>query len=68
MNEYIATDGTRWHFECLCPPIPIRAFDWAATEDGYEPGWFVAYGETREKLLAAIEEYVQEQAHTKVAE
>lgn len=41
--------------EFVCPPIPIRSFDWAATGEDYEPGDVVGHGETE---IAAVEDYL----------
>lgn len=36
------------------PPIPMRDFDWHATEDDYEPGAPIGYGPTEKSAIAAI--------------
>jgi len=41
-------------------PIPIRAFDWSAVRDGYEPGDPVGVGRTKEEAVADLLE--QEEA------
>ena len=45
------------------PPIPVRYFDWTATEDGYEPGCPIGYGRTRDEAVADLEEQLAERAH-----
>lgn len=35
----------------ICPPIPTRAFDWTATQDGYEPGDPIGYGRTQQEAI-----------------
>lgn len=40
--------------ECICPPIPIRAFDWCATFNGYEPGDPIGYGPTEADAIADL--------------
>lgn len=32
--------------EFVCPPIPVRVFDWSAVRDGYEPGDPLGWGES----------------------
>ena len=39
------------------PPIPLRCFDWQATQDGYEPGDVVGWGTTEQ---AAIEDLINQ--------
>ena len=36
------------------PPIPLRAFDWRATRDGYEPPDPIGYGRTADEAIAAL--------------
>ena len=38
------------------PPIPLRCYDWHATEDGYEPGDPVGYGATEAEAIAELQE------------
>jgi hypothetical protein len=33
------------------PPIPIRAFDWSAVRDGYEPGMPIGWGSTEQDAI-----------------
>jgi hypothetical protein len=40
--------------EFICPPIPIRSFDWEATRDGYEYGDQIGYGETEAEAIANL--------------
>ena len=47
--------------QCICPPIPIRSFDWCAVDgDTYDgPGCLIGYGATEQEaiddLLAQME-------------
>jgi len=45
--------------EHVCPPIPIRDFDWCAHFDSYEPGHPQGYGKTREEAIADLREQAQ---------
>ena len=40
--------------EFICPPIPVRQFDWCATYEDYEGGDPMGYGETREAAIADL--------------
>lgn len=42
------------------PPIPVRSFDWTATQDGYEPGDPIGRGATEQEAIADLIE--QEEA------
>jgi len=44
------------------PPIPVRYFDWTATEDDYEPGDPIGHGRTRDEAVADLEEQLAERA------
>lgn len=37
--------------ENIFPPIPIRAFDWCATFENYEPGCPIGYGATEQEAI-----------------
>ena len=37
--------------ENIFPPIPVRQFDWAATDDNYEPGCPIGYGKTEAEAI-----------------
>lgn len=37
--------------ENICPPIPIRSFDWRAVREGYDEGDFIGYGETEQDAI-----------------
>lgn len=50
------------HITHIRPPIPLRDFDWAATQDDYEPGCPIGYGRTREEAVADLEEQLAELA------
>lgn len=47
--------------QCICPPIPVRSFDWCAVDDDtYDgPGCPIGYGATEQEaiddLLAQLE-------------
>jgi hypothetical protein len=50
---------------CICvdfvyPPIPIRAFDWAAWQDGHEEFGPCGTGATREAAVADLFEQLEE--------
>lgn len=38
----------------IFPPIPIRDFDWSATDDNYEPGCPIGYGRTEQEAIADL--------------
>jgi hypothetical protein len=40
----------------VCPPIPVRGFDWCAHEDGCEEDGEYGWGETEE---AAVKDFKQ---------
>lgn len=43
--------------EYVHPPIPIRAYDWSATYDDYQPGDIIGWGFTKaEAIQNLIEE------------
>jgi hypothetical protein len=42
------------------PPIPIRAFDWSAVTDNYEPGNPVGYGYTEQQAVEDLTEQLAE--------
>ena len=46
------------HFEY--PPIPIREFDWCATDDNYEPGCPIGWGRTKEEAINDLIEQLEE--------
>lgn len=47
---------------CVCPPIPIRQFDWRVYEDGREEAMDYGYGATREEAVADFfEQYGEEE-------
>lgn len=48
-------DTSEYWIEYDPPPIPIRSFDWRATEPGYEPGAPIGWGSTREEAIADLE-------------
>jgi hypothetical protein len=46
----------------ICPPVPSRAFDWCAYEDGREEAMQYGYGATREAAVADFfEQYGEEE-------
>lgn len=51
LNSFIAPRIVTEHVK---PPIPIRSMDWRATQDGYEPGDPVGYGETEQAAIADL--------------
>ena len=44
------------------PPIPMRFFDWSATEDDYEPGRPIGYGVTEQDAVTHLLDQLQEMA------
>jgi len=47
--------------ECVCPPIPLRGFDWSAVDDDtYEPGEPMGWGETEQEAIADLLEQLEE--------
>jgi len=40
-------------------PIPMRQFDWSATEDGYEPGRPIGYGRTEQEAIDDLKEQLE---------
>ena len=43
-------------------PIPLRQFDWEATEDSYEPGCPIGYGRTESEAIADLQEQLEERS------
>jgi hypothetical protein len=41
-------------------PIPLRQFDWTATEDGWEPGMPYGHGATEAEAIADLEREIEE--------
>lgn len=35
----------------VCPPIPVREFDWQAVTDDYEPDAPIGYGATEQQAI-----------------
>jgi hypothetical protein len=48
-------DGRTIETHCLCPPIPIRKFDWCAYYDGEEEG-LCGYGATEPEAIADLKQ------------
>ena len=46
--------------EFWAKPIPLRQFDWSATEDSYEPGLPVGYGRTEQEAIADLLEQIED--------
>ena len=40
--------------EFWAKPIPMRQFDWTATEDDYEPGCPIGYGSSENEAVADL--------------
>ena len=38
----------------VCPPIPMRDFDWQAVVEGYEPGDAIGHGATEDEAIIAL--------------
>jgi hypothetical protein len=51
VRALLFVNGRKVVVTCVCPPIPLRQFDWSATLDGYEPPETIGYGATS---LAAV--------------
>lgn len=63
---YFAKDGSKWHLSYEHPPVPNRGFDWCASHDDYDGAPDskddrMVFGETEQKCIAAIEEFVEHQ-------
>lgn len=43
------------------PPIPVRDFDWEATEPGYEPGDLIGRGRTEQAAIEALLDQLDEE-------
>lgn len=43
--------------ENICPPIPIRNYDWMATREDYDEGDPVGHGETEEEAVQDLLEW-----------
>lgn len=43
-------------------PIPLRQFDWEATEDDYEGGDPIGFGATCEEAIADLQQLIAERA------
>lgn len=47
--------GMKIRTEFIYPPIPIRKFDWSATDDDtYDEGQPIGYGETEREAIADL--------------
>ena len=44
---------------CICPPIPVREFDWCAFYEGDEESGQYGYGATEAEAIQDFKEYVQ---------
>jgi hypothetical protein len=44
------------------PPIPIRQFDWCATDDNYEPGCPIGFGATEQEAIDNLKREIEERA------
>ena len=40
----------------ICPPVPIRSYDWQATREDYDLGDPVGHGETEEEAIQDLKE------------
>lgn len=43
----------------ICPPIPIRDFDWSAVSDSYEGGDPIGYGRTQQEAIDNLFELLE---------
>lgn len=50
-----------WRLEYDPPPVPTRSHDWAATPPDYDGEGIVLYGETREAVVAEIDQWLAEE-------
>jgi hypothetical protein len=48
--------------KCDPKPMPIRAFDWQATEEDYEPGLPIGYGATEAEAIEDLRRQLDEQS------
>ena len=46
--------------ENICPPIPIRMYDWVACREDWDLGDITGYGETEEKAIKNLIEQENE--------
>lgn len=42
------------------PPIPFTDWDWAATQEGYEPGDLVGYGATEQDAIDDLNKQIKD--------
>jgi hypothetical protein len=69
ISKIYQRNGIRIRVSCICPPIPVRHYDWCAVDDDHYDGAHdsktkaeVGYGATEEeaiKELLAIREELQ---------
>lgn len=50
------------HVQCICPPIPVRFFDYVAWWDGHEEAGYYGYGKTAKEAVAELIEQGDEDA------
>ena len=49
--------------ENIFPPIPVRAFDWSATFEDYEPGCPIGYGASEQDAIDDLMEQWEDLSH-----
>jgi hypothetical protein len=47
---------------CVCPPIPLRQFDWCAYVDGQEESGRYGWGFTRPEAIADLMQLLEDEA------
>lgn len=60
MPRYVLVDVMNIRTDFVHPPIPVRNFDWSATDDNYEPGDAIGYGRTEAEAVADLIEQLEE--------
>lgn len=48
------------HTECVCPPIPLRQFDWCATFVGDDEAGLQGWGATEDEAIADLRQQAEE--------
>jgi hypothetical protein len=60
MSGHHEIAGHKIRTEFIYPPIPVRSFDWCATEEDYEPGRPMGFGEREEEAIADLIEQLED--------
>lgn len=55
------TEYKGWIISCICPPIPIRSYDYQYAHARFDESTeLMGFAETEEKAMAAIDEMIEE--------